>query len=531
MSKILNKIGFILIGILVFSGYTYAQTKILSSHLNNSEISIKFDDIPKFTSELSDSKTQIIFNFASRVTPDSNLLKLSNGNINNINLDNYDKHSVLNIYLNEKRGYTNATLPYSNTLLIYTVDWANLASAEDFFHTALLGLDIPDVAKGDLLSSAEAGYNKAGFFLGQLFLKEGKLNSAEQAFLFSLKGDMPFADSYAALSLLYGKKGNDFLAKKYKKVFLELSGQAELKNVVIPNNGEQDSVVEATLAFIVKDSLNPEDFLIQEYVDAKEQSQGTEQAKQDSTKKTPDFLNMDEVFPVWMKFALWIFLATVLLISYFYLKWRQEQLKILQQKQEKLFSKELDNARKKTKKTAKSKTPQKKQTISPNMKKKIGGQNDIVNLYAKNQPTVPNNEEQALKDNDVNAVENFIAGLRPPKEEKEKAKIPPRPKDDIELDLPNMKKQSSGIGANVEMAMNIAQEQQRIRDKNIQNMQKDELDRDREALNRIAKELGVDKGSLETKKALENLSQDSDTFSKLADKFKSNQDDDEEKDE
>lgn len=496
----------ILIGIILFSNYSYGQNTIINTYLKDRALFIHFNTTPSFSSELSDSKTQITFKFDKRIQADTNLNKLSSSIINKISLNNYDDNSILNIHLNSKRGFTHAILPYSNTLLINIIDWKNLTSDEDFYQTGLLGLDIIEAAKENFQNAVDGGNKKAAFFLAVQYLKEGKINSAEQLLLFSLKDTSPLFDSYACLSQVYTIKNNTFLSKKFKEIFSELTGLKNINSISISKIIETDTIFAEDMSYILKDSLNPEDFLIDlPNFEADSSKNEVLSAKNDSLIKTDALFKIENIFPVWMKFALWIFLAVVLLLSYFYLKWRQEQLKVLQKHQKETFSNELDSAKKSTK----------KKTIPKNLHRKIKGDNDIVNPYNKEQ----NAKKSELEAKDKNAVESFISGLRPPVANKDHINIPAQKKNDIDLDIPSLNKNKTGIGANVEMAMNIAQEQQRIREKNIKSIEKEQLNSSKEALEKIAKELGVDKGSIETKKALQDLNNDSDTFSKLADKF------------
>ena len=109
------------------------------------------------------------------------------------------------------------------------------------------------------------------------------------------------------------------------------------------------------------------------------------------------------------------------------------------------------------------------------------------------------------------AIENIIEEIRSEQAEKE-ANTEPTENEPIN-------KPKKTVSAKFEIAMNLVEEQRKIKQKNIEKLGK-EFIIETSRLNEIARSLGIEKGSLETRKAIENIEKDPEKMQKLLEKFK-----------
>ncbi len=72
----------------------------------------------------------------------------------------------------------------------------------------------------------------------------------------------------------------------------------------------------------------------------------------------------------------------------------------------------------------------------------------------------------------------------------------------------------------VELALHLQQEQQKLKNKAISELNRQSIPSDQSKLNETAKKLGIEKASLNTKKMLDSIEDDKNHLNQLANKFK-----------
>lgn len=516
----------------------HATTIIKYSIAPLNRLTMKFDRLPNtIGSELSDNKLMLMINLGDAVWTKEKEFVNSDGIIKQATLSNSSGSTLLTLSFTEKRGFTIAKFPYSQTLVVDVFDWNKLNAAEEAYRMALLSIidGSNDIAHPDLLTAINGDVADAATMRGFALLSEGKINSALRSFLFAeIKGGT-FADNFAALSQIYAIKKDPDNADKYAKLYKQKTGEINVPVIEIPPLTESGDAISEPMPYI--DSI----------IAANAPIIDTDTTTADTTKQavtTTDTTKTEE--SIWAaenylltKYVVGIIIAAILLIVYLYLKWRNKQLLALQQLQQKQQNTPPAQpaptpAKKKSTKPATNAEPDAEQTKSDNKQKntKQNFNDTLLQQMSDATPPPPKPQEQTKTDYKKNADE--LLSLIDAMKEEDVIKS-----DSIlqaEMDamaeqsgLSNYKASSTAYNiakqspqkkrsANIELADRLANEQKRIKSEKLANIN-NAIELDATKINEIAKNLGVEQGSLETKQNLEALSANKDEFAKLSAKF------------
>ncbi len=518
----------------------YSQINIEQAKIEGTELILQLNKHPRCTSELSDSKKKISIFFEEEVTGGNQLDSISEtGRFNSVEVQD----NILTIYLNEKYGFTTAFFPYSRNLKISTLDWASLSTGDDHYHTGLLGIDILVAAKESFVYAVDAENKDAALMLGIILMKEGKVNSAEQYLLYSLQATTPTDDVFAALAQLYSIKGNRDYEKKFKKKFLDL-GYKELKYIPVAPKIEHGNFVPDSNTMAIMDSLKSDSIILEfnesllkyelsastylkgenkEKIDSAHNERFKELLSfgDDSTSTEKGFSKIISSLPPWLEILIWILFAAASIVIYLYLKWRQDKMKTIKKMQDEAFKKEMSKAKTSEQKRAKKESnkatkiysEQEMQAEDFKRAAKMAREKQKTASLAQSKvstpiPAKPTTKRGGITQKDKVELEEMINKVRQAQTEQPS-----------KSQLLNHLKSKPELSADVEMALNMANEQKRMKQDQIKEISSQKLEDDGKNIDEKAKELGIDKASLETKKALDNLSEDSSYYAKLADKF------------
>ena len=545
-----------------------AQTKIIDAKIDDSTLTIQFDNKPDYQARLSDSKKKVFLEFPYTLIGTHLLDSLvSTGRISAIKISEDDGKSKITLNLKNKYGYTTAYFPYTNRLKIFTVDWASITASEDFFYTGLLGMDIPNAAKESFSHAVDEGNNEAAMMMGIVLLTEGKPNSAEQYLLFSVNEDQIEPDAYGAMAQLYNVKSNPEYEKLFKEKFfgtgyknlqyLKLAPIIERGNFIPDTNTNifLDSLISDSIILEFNESLLPHRLTMANYLKGNKNgnldSVHNERLKDvfaeenDSTNTQKGFAKLMSELPIWLEITLWILIAILSVVLYFYFKWRQKRILQINKVDKKVFNQEIELAQKRE---VNRKTAKKKKVTDIYSNQQDGRSKDLETLVAQVRKaqemeekakaddksavsqTYAQNQSSASEVNPANKsrIEALISEHRIAEEKKEKSIIeseektpaPSQENQERGEEMISQLKNIPGISADVEMAMNMAQEKSRLKKEQLKAMNENENQISEDVdIETQAKEMGIDEASLETKRALDNIAGDENYYKELARKF------------
>lgn len=507
--KILNLT--ILTTLFLVNNFYYAHSensiqKLSIEPLNRVNILLSF--LPeKFESTLSEDKLRITIKLDGTSVNPNERQRSSTGVISDVTVSRVAANSIISISLKEKRGYNAVILPYSKTLIVEVFQWNQLSPGEDKYRTGLLGFEnkIPSAAIKDFSDAVKENVPNAAAFLGMSYLKLGKINSAELSLLLAEKNGSNISDLYAALSQIYTIKNDTVKSKEYEKKFIQKTGNNEFQFLIIPEITEKDSIYSIEVAFLKE--------LLSKAQPAKLVKDSTIKKTDSASSKKNKIVPADSTlikginFKDYTEYALMAFFAILISVLYLYLKWRNKKLDIMKANKGTRFGKDLINQKEKI-------VPKKLSDIykaneqTENLSKHIPKKTDET----KSSETVEH-EKKLVDEKMRKEVESFLKSVR----------NQPKAKHDIIEDEyekhtdTNSNKQH--ISAKIELAMNLAEEQKKIKTQNLHELESISMPKDFSKLNEISKKLGIEKGGLETKQAIERLLADEEFLDKLKRKF------------
>jgi len=477
-----NRILLLILLIQFFLNFNFAFSinikKIVIEPLNR--INIYFDsDKLQFNHYLSDDKKNINIYIDDNLKFKDTLIK-SEGIIENIIFNN-NSNPKIKITLKEKRGYNLLFLPTSNNLMIEIFQWDKLSTLEDKFRTSLLSFNnsITDIPIDDLQPLVKEKVSNVSSILGLIYFKKGLINTSEKLLNYSIFLNDNIPEVYAALYLINSIKGNFDLANQNKNHFFSKTALDTIYNVEYEINNINDE--QEILKFSYIDSL---------LLESNETSLTKKNQDTIILKDFPTENKQDNAFNKLILYIVLIFSLFIISVISLYLKWRKNKINEL------IESKKI-------------KIPGKK-AIS----------NKITEVYKKNEPKKddikPNSNEsnKTFEINKAKEKENILNVIKQVTEEIKQS-------EKLKKEQENTEKfnQSYNIPAKVEIALNIQEEQKKLRNKNLEELKTTVLPIDKSKLTEVSKKLGIEVGGLEIKKEIDKLLNDEKELQNLKSKF------------
>ncbi len=485
------KISFFFLIIISCRLYSYEIKSIAINPLNKAII--YFDSIPEINSKLSDDKTKITLSIEKCKFNENHKQISGLGIISDIYIINTDSNTTINIRTKEKRGYTISRFPFSSHIEVDVFAWDKLDTDEDIFRTGLLAEEdkIYEEAFINYYNAAKKGNKQAVQFLALSYLRYGYFKEAEISFKYSYQIDTNNIDALAGLAISTFNLGDTNYSKILinnfrKKCNCPLRLNFELINYVLDSDF-------LDLRFINIDNL---------HLFEQNSSLDTNNISKDSTNIAKVETNTPNFFIKFIvdnyELLLFIIGAIGLSVLYLYLKWRQKTLLLIKSKQNEntknLFNAELDKA---------------KSYVNPKQ---------ATNIYQKIE--IEDKPKDIAKPD-----ENLIN-----KKTAEKTQSSESPKNQTlaelldtitkkNIDNETTQNPAANINAKLQLAMHLAEEQRKIKNQNLENLKESSIPTDKRKLSEVSKKLGIEKGGLETKVALEKILKDKDNLKKLSDKF------------
>ncbi len=527
--------------LLFFPLVLQAESLLEVSATKENRIFLKFDKYPAAaTSTLSENKRQIIISVPDTDNKSQITSLTGKGNINQI--DWVFKNNKLSIYINlsEQSGYTIAPIKSLNLMAIETFSWSKIDKQEDLYRNALLAYEsgIADVALDDLSNSK---YKNSFDMIAEIELANNNFtNAIDAAFNAFGKSDMPL---HLAVLTSFAKRTKDTLKLNY---FLQkMSEFTGLKNISLQKKhiDSLNSYFDASKDKFLSLEINNKNEKTAEEKIAEERFKNIfpedSAAKADSSALSSLLFKDFYGFPWWTEYLLYGVLILSLSVVYMYLRWRNRQILALKEFSEK--KRKIDERKEKASKyhvesedlkseiekglEVRKKTVEKTIPKENDSKEEIKKERNLENKTSfsaevlqaqkaysqfgenrssqKNPETVSKatgKEEKATgRDSRAKKIEQIIEALRINNKPSQKPEV----------------KDYSGLSAKMQLAIKISEEE--LKQKNLKLSQLDNLSEDE--LDKLAKELGTGKASIETKKNVQDIMSDEKAIKELAKKF------------
>lgn len=502
----------------LFAGISAELINIKISPLNRAYLF--FNEIPNYQAELNDIKDRIIIDLSGTEIEKVRQLN-STGLIKSITPIRKDGNTQIIIEFSSKdKGFTLAPLPYSKSLIIDVFDWNRLSESETKFRQAIFAYEAGlETTEEELRKAIDAGSSHAKAFLAFHQLKNGELEKA-QSYIFEANRDsVKIPDLWAAISEILKIKEKEDLRMDYLQRFKKFTDLSSFPSLALSYESENIVI--------------PDYFYKKEQEITKEPSatqSKKELVKNDSTQKTEQksFFEKFGIDPLYMIF---VGIAAIILLGFLYwtyTKWKKEQINKIKEISKIKFEEEVRQAREKNEAKAEELRRKREEQAKKNSTKRKGSQkqdifskkyggsknktkDDIPNLKQKKLKPVKNVEEEKKQSD----IEKFLESYIPAKKEIEKDKDKKISDDEFLDDLEDKKSNSPGT----DLALKLAGEKHKKKQEQLMKLAKEKLNSGDSDIEKTAKDMGLEKGSLETKNSLNKLSEDEKRLKKLNDKF------------
>ena len=501
LSPIMLRILGYLIIIFIFASNTilYSQRTTLNkiNTIGDSLIKFYFDGNIKYSTELDSSKTQITLqlNNASLSNSVNNFQNV--GNIKQILSKTRNNNVIVQLNTFEPIGYTTFLDPFTKQIYLNLFSWKELTQSEDLYHTGLLSLEVglDSLATVYLNQSLQMGYLKASNVLSINEFKFGRIN---RALKYSEIGEYyteEFPQVLIIRAAILKYRGDSVTAKIIENKYKQLTG-AEIIPLKIPKTrieGDTLSISEIhlidSLAQILmmskSDTLNPELSRFNVLFDTTSKTKNEKELVQ----------SFYDSIPFWLQLVIGGSFAAIMLLLYFYFRWRTLQVKANMSKTRQKAIEKSQIQKSKSNESVRAKVPAStvKQKYNPKQNREIQQIESTENI----DPITPEKANQ------------IEAALKSIKQEKIKEQ------QDSILEKQTPKQHSN---AKIELANNLLNEQKRIKQQKIKNIPVDLISKS-EKIKSIANELGLEENSLEIKKTVDNMLSDQSKIEKLSGKL------------
>lgn len=489
------------------SGTMQAQQTLKDIKIDaKGRVFIYFTNYPiLYKSQLSDDKLKVVINMTATNVIDSARNRQGTGIVKEVYVQSNRKNISIFTSLSEQQGYTAVQLPYSKAILLETFQWNKLTAAEDNFRTALLAMEdnIIDAAKRDLLSATMEQEPYSAFYLGMIFLSEGKVNSALKYLEFADNKSVDIPDLYAALAQAANAKGLKEQSNVYAERYRKASASMFVPTIPIAAIVETDSTYLEPISHLIFSTAQDSSAA---KVDTSELSKRFEKIFKDTVKKDENII--PGVYNEILTYVGGAAAGIILLVLYFYLRWRNKQMAL----QNEVSGKKEKVGKKPMPKEPKSKVADSQDSAKKLMASKLYGGKAKADKPATKSPTVEKAEPTKAEIEKQQSIENLLQTIRAVTEEKLEKEA------QSDFEYKEEPPPAKPVSAKVEIAMNLANEQRKIKQRNIDSLNQG-MAFDVSKLNEVAKKLGIEKGSLETKKAIEGIEKDEESLKKLQEKF------------
>lgn len=539
--RVLQRAKFLLVVAAVgLASSSYALSQIVLERLvqeSPTRIIAYFSHVPtNYTTLLSNDKKTLIITIKNATAADAAKRASSNGVMADIYSRPAGKDLEIVGEMKEKRQFTCVSSVFSKALIIDVFRWDKLSRSEDDFRTGQIAIEdgIVSTAKTLFSRALASGIGDAGVHLGTLYLRLNKPDSAIAILRRAEKAGATMHDLYAALSQAYSMKKDPENEKANSKIFTQRTGIAKFGFVPVLDRDENGADSDDSLSLlnsltdVPPDSANKNIKMTGTDGYVFEKSIDSIQTKDEFS----DFISPEAARVLFYGLIGFGVFGLILLRSY--LKWRKDKLK----------SNETNEP--KAKPTPKKQPPKPK--AAPKSKTEIEPSADeegqqgrgvgaiAANTYRKSenisrreainsQPPKP--KAEPVRDGFENLegkLDQIAQRLIKARADQEK----PSPAAEAIISEPDDSSEAKhypekNVSPKVELALRLQQEQNKLKSKNLSELKGESIPDEINELTEVAKKLGVETSSLETKKRISELEHDKKSLSELKSKFVQNE--------
>ncbi len=497
---LISSLFFLLFAVNFIPSFAQKNSLIGISVPNDQTLLLQFDGRVKWSVILDSSKTNLSIEVPNCFISNT-VNSISNIGIFTSIQTKVLKNSILiEIFTNQKIGYTTYFNPISNELNVFIVYWSNLSLGEDYFHTGLLAFEesLDSIGLDFMHKALKEGYYDAANIIALQEFANGKVNRALKYSDIGEYSTGSFPQVLAIKSAMLRMRGDTIFAKQLADKYFELT-KKELPKLLVPKNRLQsDTLSISEIRFV--DSLTQ---LLQN-----SQMQSTEEFTQfnnlfDSTKAkdslTKTSHSLLDIFPWWVQVLISVIFAILMLILYLYFRWRMLQTKA---KISKARNQSIKSSREATKVPKKNIAPQKAaEKYQANENKEVANAKQPSGAIAPPDKPIAINQDKAKQMTD--AINNIVAQKQ---------------SENTEAIQPKKSHKPSSANAKIELAMNLINEQKKIKEAKLKNIP-EELFNKTDKVKEIASKMGLEENTIEMKKAMEKATKDKSIIDKLSSKL------------
>ncbi len=483
---------------------------------------IFFNTIPQYKSELSDTKKNIILKIKNTEYNPNYSQVSSSGIIKYVSISKSQTELNLNIELSTQRGYTAIPLPYSNSVIVEAFSWDGISPDEDKYREALLAYEsgqventkqLLDEIKDKDIANAKAIY-------GLILLKEGNIEKGAELIFEANKDSSTIYDVYAAMAEIFKWKGLNSEFAKNDSIFKEVTKLDSYPSFAFNGNKESLEIPE----YYYTQEAEEDDSLLEGDSTITDASSGTF-LKDYEEKSISELFGFSDSY---ILFILVLIILSGIMLFYVYGKWKQSKIKEYKDMSKERFNEEIKEARKKQQEKIKDSVALADNKAKENKEETTKKGNVLQQKYGQGKPNsarldniqqfrvrpTKNVKETTNKEQLEKFLTNYIPIKRQEETEKKEQEID---KDSVyDADTTT---NSTSSSPDMNLALKLAEEKNRIKQKQLIDLAKKKIESNKEDLLKEAKELGLEKGSIEEKIHLDELKENKDMISKLNKKF------------
>ncbi len=496
------KKSFSIIILLLTLAYT-SKSEVQLIRINSQDsnrVILYFSAIPSnYKSELSQDKKKVTIKLTNCIPVETARKAIGKGIIESIYASQLNTNIEISIILKDKMGYTANILPYSKAINVEFFRWNELKSVDDYYRSGLLALEsgLQEVAIKNLSAAHSLGNHNASAYLGFIYLSKGQINKAKDYLRISALKNVNIDDIYAGISQILKIENNFEKATQFADIFKKRSGLNHYLDLPIENLSDttlssdniasNENYFDDIIALVNSIDTVKTDTIHPQFANL---------FSQDTTKTAIESEKQTELIPSWITMLivalLGFALALVLITTFLYLRWRKKQA-------QKISSKE------------------RKTSFDDNLQKSMNTTNvysrKATSLYSQNEKSA--NESEEIKNNETKSTDT-----KNELQSKLFDTLDKLSQKHNESETNQQEPAKVGHSPKLELAMHLQKEQQKLKQRNIDSLSQTKLPTDVKKMTEFAKKLGIEKGSLEVKKALDDIMSNKDYMKKLSEKFK-----------
>lgn len=486
----------------------------------------------RFTHQLSEDKRKISIVIAdASISGDKREENALNGRIESVFMQRSGTNVIVTLVLREKSGYTASLLPYSRSVAVDVFDWSGLSAAEDNYRSGLIALNnnIPATAKEYFNKAHSDGHADATAYMSFLSVREGNVREGKIYADLALSRKTSLADIYGALAEISREEKNDAKVREYEQEFSKRTGRLpyfDEERIAIEVSAapryEPTSLVMAPRTDTAAGGTTPitadssENTLSQQL----QALQGKSSAQQQADTTNLSATKSTSFVPSWFSSLIFGTAAALIMVGILlirsYSKWKREQLlyavnyaQQMQQQQPPAFASDLHAAMNSNEHQAAQAYAKAGSLLDMTDDKPATEQTHSATHTDTPIPQEEESEQQELFDFD----DSFYREYEQQRAESQNRSILTNTQPTVPQELFY---QTPG---KAELSNNILNEQQRLRQETLHNIQQSGLPTDDETLEQLARQLGVEVGMLKATKHINSIGQDGEQKKTMAKKF------------